>query len=289
MLVLNNVNVLFKSENQERFVGTSYDHVLHNVSFEIKPGQCLGILGESGSGKSTIGRVLSGMLKPQSGFVLFKGQEVYGSGLRTLTKTKGMRDLKSCISVVFQDYTTSTNPRFKIKDILSEGLAVARKKDGSHSGTETLEKTTTHEGLMELVGLDCDLLKRYPHELSGGQLQRVCIARALACQPQIILFDEAISSLDAHTQVQVMDLLHVLKSQLDLTYVFITHDLSSITYLCDEVIFLKDGHITESCAVSELWKTTDEYAHQLLHSMIDIYEVEKGDDKLISKVHCETV
>lgn len=283
MLVLDNVNVLFKSENQERFVGTSYDHVLHDVSFAIKPGQCLGILGESGSGKSTIGRVLSGMLKPQSGSVLFQGQEVYGNGLRTLTQTKGMRDLKSCISVVFQDYTTSANPRFKIKEVLSEGLAVARRKNGSPSHTKTLEMTTTHEGLMKLVGLDPQLLKRYPHELSGGQLQRVCIARALACQPQIILFDEAISSLDAHTQVQVMDLLQSLKDQLDLTYVFITHDLSSITYLCDEVIFLKDGYITESCAIDDLWQTTDEYAHQLLHSIIDIYEVQKGDDKTVNE------
>ena len=110
---------------------------------------------------------------------------------------------------------------------------------------------------MEMVGLSADFLDRYPHELSGGQLQRVCIARAVACEPEIILFDEAISSLDAHTQVQVMDLLIDLKEKLNLTYVFITHDLTSVTYLCDEVLFLYRGHITECRPVRELGKTTD--------------------------------
>ena len=106
---------------------------------------------------------------------------------------------------------------------------------------------------MEMVGLSADFLDRYPHELSGGQLQRVCIARAVACEPEIILFDEAISSLDAHTQVQVMDLLIDLKEKLNLTYVFITHDLTSVTYLCDEVLFLYRGHITE-CVRSGSWE-----------------------------------
>ena len=121
---------------------------------------------------------------------------------------------------------------------------------------------------MEMVGLSADFLDRYPHELSGGQLQRVCIARAVACEPEIILFDEAISSLDAHTQVQVMDLLIDLKEKLNLTYVFITHDLTSVTYLCDQVLFLYRGHITECRPVRELGKTTDEYARRLLRAIV---------------------
>ena len=110
---------------------------------------------------------------------------------------------------------------------------------------------------------------RYPHELSGGQLQRVCIARAVACQPEIILFDEAISSLDAHTQIQIMDLLHDLKEKLGLTYIFITHDLTSVTYLCDDVLFLYHGRITEHIPVSRIAETKDDYARKLLASIIE--------------------
>lgn len=165
---------------------------------------------------------------------------------------------------MFQDYTTSTNPRFKIKDIIAEGLFVYKKRTKKNID---LKKEIVH--LLEMVGLDETFLNRFPHQLSGGQLQRVCIARAVACQPEVILLDEAISSLDAHTQVQVMDLLKELKEKLNLTYIFITHDLTSITYLCDEVVFLKDGKITESLKVKDLNKTTDEYAKKLIHSIIE--------------------
>lgn len=120
-----------------------------------------------------------------------------------------------------------------------------------------------------LVGLNDSYANRYPHELSGGQLQRVCIARAVACQPEIILFDEAISSLDAHTQVQIMDLLRELKEKLGLTYIFITHDLTSVTYLCDDALFLYHGRITEHIPVSHIAQTKDEYAKKLLASIIE--------------------
>ena len=126
--------------------------------------------------------------------------------------------------------------------------------------------------LLKLVGLDETFLDRFPHELSGGQLQRVCIARAVACKPQLILFDEAISSLDAHTQVQVMDLLMELKDQLGLTYVFITHDLTSVTYLCDQVLFLYKGKITEHIPVEKIAETSDPYARKLLDSIIEFDE-----------------
>ena len=131
---------------------------------------------------------------------------------------------------------------------------------------DRLEETNR---LLELVGLDPSYANRYPHELSGGQLQRVCIARAVACQPEIILFDEAISSLDAHTQVQIMDLLHDLKEKLGLTYIFITHDLTSVTYLCDDVLFLYHGRITEHIPVSCIAETKDNYARKLLASIIE--------------------
>lgn len=123
--------------------------------------------------------------------------------------------------------------------------------------------------LLQVVGLEDGMQDRFPHELSGGQLQRVCIARAIACNPELILFDEAISSLDAHTQVQIMDLLKELKESMGLTYVFITHDLTSITYMCDRVIFLFGGRITEQVEVERIGEVQDPYAKKLLRSIIE--------------------
>lgn len=218
MLEMNNICVSFRSERQDKIFGHSRQQVLFGVSLRVEKGTCLGILGESGSGKSTIGRVLCGLLRPDSGEVQLDGISVYAS-------RSGRRNLQNKLSVVFQDYTTSANPRFRVKEIIGEGLTVRERREGSK-----LDREKEIAYLLELVGLPSDFAKRFPHELSGGQLQRVCIARAVACKPEIILFDEAISSLDAHTQVQIMDLLRELKEKLGLTYIFITHDLTSITY-----------------------------------------------------------
>ena len=149
-------------------------------------------------------------------------------------------------------------------EIIAEGLAARERNQKIR-----LNRLEEINRLLELVGLNSSYANRYPHELSGGQLQRVCIARAVACQPEIILFDEAISSLDAHTQIQIMDLLHDLKEKLGLTYIFITHDLTSVTYLCDDVLFLYHGRITEHIPVSRIAETKDDYARKLLASIIE--------------------
>ena len=256
MLEMNNICVSFRSARQDKIVGHSRQQVLFGVSLRVEKGTCLGILGESGSGKSTIGRVLCGLLRPDSGEVQLDGISVYAS-------RSGRRNLQNKLSVVFQDYTTSANPRFRVKEIIGEGLTVRERREGSK-----LDREKEIAYLLELVGLPSDFAKRFPHELSGGQLQRVCIARAVACKPEIILFDEAISSLDAHTQVQIMDLLRKKKEKLGLTYIFITHDLTSITYLCDDVLFLYQGHVTEYMAVGRISETRDEYARRLLESIV---------------------
>ena len=237
MLKLDKICVSFRSERQDKIFGHTKQQILFDVSVDVKKGTCLGILGESGSGKSTMGRVLCGLLKPDSGNVLLNDIPVYAS-------KAGRRELQNKLSVVFQDYTTSANPRFRVRDVLKEGLYVRQRRDGMR-----LNQEKEINRLLELVGLSSDFAERFPHELSGGQLQRVCIARAVACNPEIILFDEAISSLDAHTQVQIMDLLLELKEKLSLTYIFITHDLTSITYLCDDVLFLYQGHVPEHLPV----------------------------------------
>lgn len=263
MLKLDKICVSFRSERQDKIFGHTKQQILFDVSVEVKKGTCLGILGESGSGKSTMGRVLCGLLKPDSGNVLINDIPVYAS-------KSGHRELQDKLSIVFQDYTTSANPRFRVRDILKEGLYVRQRKERMR-----LDQEKEINKLLELVGLSSDFAERFPHELSGGQLQRVCIARAIACNPEIILFDEAISSLDAHTQVQIMDLLLVLKEKLSLTYIFITHDLTSITYLCDDVLFLYQGHVTEHLSVKRINETKDTYAKKLLESIV-VFETEEA-------------
>lgn len=262
MLELKNINVSFRSERQDKIFGRTRQQVLFDVSLAVKEGTCLGILGESGSGKSTMGRVLCGLLKPDSGEAVLDGVSVYAS-------RAGRQNLQNKLSIVFQDYTTSANPRFRIRDIIGEGLTVQERREG-----KKLDRKGETSRLLELVGLPADFADRFPHELSGGQLQRVCIARAVACKPEIILFDEAISSLDAHTQVQVMDLLRELKDRLGLTYIFITHDLTSITYLCDDVLFLYQGRVTENLPVERISETKDEYARKLLESIV-VFDTEE--------------
>lgn len=263
MLKLDKICVSFRSERQDKIFGHTKQQILFDVSVDVKKGTCLGILGESGSGKSTMGRVLCGLLKPDSGNVLLNDIPVYAS-------KAGRRELQNKLSVAFQNYTTSANPRFRVRDVLKEGLYVRQRRDGMR-----LNQEKEIDRLLELVGLSSDFAERFPHELSGGQLQRVCIARAVACNPEIILFDEAISSLDAHTQVQIMDLLLELKEKLSLTYIFITHDLTSITYLCDDVLFLYQGHVTEHLPVKLINETKDTYAKKLLESIV-VFETEEA-------------
>ncbi|OUP67424.1 peptide ABC transporter ATP-binding protein [Anaerotruncus colihominis] len=262
MLELKNICVSFRRERQDKIFGHTRQQVLFDVSLHVKRGTCLGILGESGSGKSTMGRVLCGLLRPDSGEAMLDGISVYGS-------RAGRRNLQNKLSVVFQDYTTSANPRFRVRKIIGEGLTVQERREGGR-----LDRDKETDSLLKMVGLSPDFAGRFPHELSGGQLQRVCIARAVACLPEVIVFDEAISSLDAHTQVQVMDLLRELKDRLGLTYIFITHDLTSITYLCDDVLFLYKGHVTEYLPVNRISEVKDDYARRLLESIV-VFDTEE--------------
>ena len=165
MLELKDICVSFRSERQDRIFGYTRQQVLFDVSLSVNKGTCLGILGESGSGKSTMGRVLCGLLRPDSGEVLLDGVPVYGS-------RAGRRNLQNKLSVVFQDYTTSANPRFRVRDVIGEGLAVRERRE-----KRRLERPREIARLLELVGLPADFAGRFPHELSGGQLQRVCPCR----------------------------------------------------------------------------------------------------------------
>lgn len=261
LLEAKNIFVSFKKENQTSFFGKERQEVVKDVSISLKKGECLGIIGESGSGKSTFGKTLIGLLTPDKGDVTVNGISLYGKSSRD-----EKRKVKQAVSVVFQDYTSSANPRFRIKDIIGESLRVIEKRENIK-----IDKKKRTEELLELVGLNKNFINRYPHELSGGQLQRVCIARAVATNPEIILLDEAISSLDASTQTQVMDLLKNLQKEFGFSYIFITHDLPSVTYMCDRVIFFYDGKIVEQVDdIYMLSEVKSSYAAKLLHSILEI-------------------
>ncbi|MGW8425194.1 ABC transporter ATP-binding protein [Peribacillus simplex] len=223
--------------------------ILNNISFECGSGECLGIIGESGSGKSTLGRLLIGIEKPDRGTVLFQGENV------------GDRKVRSGnISAVFQDYKSSINPFFTVEEAIMEPLKIKSK----------VKKVIQNriDNLLNQVGLNPSYRKRYPHELSGGEVQRVCIARAISTEPKCILLDEAISSLDVSVQVQVLELLKELKNLYNMSYVFITHDIQAAAYICDRVMIFKNGQIEEVIKIEQLKNVQSEYARKLLDKLI---------------------
>ncbi|WP_157150475.1 ABC transporter ATP-binding protein [Brachyspira sp. SAP_772] len=260
ILEAKNIKVSFRKENQKKVFGKERQTVLNNVSFYLKKGECLGIIGESGSGKSTLGKVILGLQRPENGKVIIDNIDLYKY------KNKMNKKLRYDISVVFQDYVSSVNPRFTVMRTLDEAINVHTINTG-----EQLDKINRRNMAIELlnnVGLDESFLQRYPHELSGGQLQRICIARAVAVHPKIILLDEAVSSLDVSTQTQLMDYLIKLRNIYGFSYIFITHDLSTITYLCDRVLFFNSGNIVEEIDdIKNLNNVKTEYAIELLNSV----------------------
>lgn len=223
--------------------------VLSNISFQWTPGECLGIIGESGSGKSTLGKLMLGIQKPNSGTILWNGKAV--------TDHKNRR---GSISAVFQDYTSSINPFYTVEKALLEPLL--------HIGASGKPPYPVLDSLLEQVGLDSSCRGKYPHELSGGEAQRVCIARALSTKPQCILFDEAISSLDGSVQMQILELLKELSSTEKMGFIFITHDIGAAAYLCSRLIIMQDGTIREIVHTDQLKSVETSYAKKLLNSVI---------------------
>ncbi len=224
-----------------------------DVSFQIAAGETVGLVGESGCGKSTLGKTLLRLVNPTSGRILFDGQEVGGLSERAL------RQYRRSVQMVFQDPFASLNPRHTVAEILGGPLAV-------HGVGDRKSRIGQTQDALDRVGLPRDALKRYPHEFSGGQRQRLGIARALILQPRLVICDEPVSALDLSIQAQILNLLSRMKADLGLSYLFISHDLSVVRYFADRVLVMYLGRIVESGSWRSLWSRP---LHPYTRALID--------------------
>ncbi|WP_263408185.1 ATP-binding cassette domain-containing protein [Terriglobus tenax] len=206
--------------------------VVDKVSLSIARGETLGLVGESGSGKSTVARMMLRLIEPTSGSVHFDGVDVLGAG------RAGMHALRRRMQIVFQDPYSALNPRMRVRQILLEPCAI-------HGAPEGVDPQKRVRGLLREVGLDESALERYPHEFSGGQRQRINIARALMLRPEFLILDEPVSALDVSVGAQVVNLLRDLQKNYGLTYLFISHSMPLVRYLCDRVAVMQKGRLVE--------------------------------------------
>ena len=230
--------------------GTS--RVVNDVSFSIRCGETLGLVGESGSGKSTVARMLLRLVEPTSGSVHFDGTDVLAANKSDL------RALRQRMQMVFQDPFAALNPKMRIREIVGEPFAI-------HGGYSREAVKTRVAELMHEVGLDSDVLNRYPHEFSGGQRQRINIARALALKPEFLALDEPVSALDVSVGAQVINLLRDLQRTHGLTYLFISHSMPLVRYLCDRVAVMEKGRLVEIGDVLQVCEhPREEYTQRLI-------------------------
>jgi oligopeptide/dipeptide ABC transporter ATP-binding protein len=226
----------------------NYVRAVDNVTISLRRGECLGLVGESGCGKTTLGKTILHLEKATDGRVLFDVSREAGGQFQNITLLHGKRlkRLREKLQIVFQDPSTSLNPRMLVKNIIGEALAIHR----IDRGRARLERVI---GLLKAVGLNEDHLMRYPHEFSGGQRQRIAIARALATSPDFIILDEPTSALDVSVQAQILNLLIDLKNELNLTYLFITHHLLVVEHISDRIAVMYLGKIVEIAPTADLF------------------------------------
>ena len=247
-----------KNESTEKVV-----KAVDNVSFELFEGETLGLVGESGSGKSTIAKIITGLVRPTNGEIFYNNLSLYNSKRKyQIDKSRGQ------VQMIFQDPYSSLNPRFKVRDIISEPIRLFQKN------INTSELTQNLYDLIDIVGMSRQSLDRYPHEFSGGQRQRISIARALATRPRLLICDEPTSALDVSIQAQVLNLLKDIQDELHLAMLFISHDLPVIRQMCNRIVVLKDGVVCETKESEELFNNPEHpYTQELIRLMPKIESI----------------
>ena len=247
----------------------SYVKAVDNVDFEVRRGEVFGIVGESGCGKSTLGKSICKLIEPTEGSIVLDGEEI------SKYTPKQMRPIRKKVQMVFQDPYASLNPRMSVRDIVAEPLII-------HGLTKTREETDKKVvELLRRVGLDDYHANRYPHEFSGGQRQRVGIARALAVQPQLIIADEPVSALDVSIQSQVLNLMNQLKRDMNLTYIFVAHDLSVVEHISDRVGVMYLGNFVEEGDKYSLYQNPLHPYTQALLSAVPIPDPKAKKERII--------
>lgn len=253
----NNQNKLVEIKNVSKYfrVNDGILKAVNNVNIDIYKGETLGLVGESGCGKSTFGKVLMGIYPPTTGKILYHGKKDMEINKKTLFSYAKMAQ------IIFQDPYSSLDPRMTVGSIIEEGMIIHNMYDKKKRQERVYE-------LLELVGLNKEHANRFPHEFSGGQRQRIGIARALAIEPEFIVCDEPISALDVSIQSQIINLLHDLQKKLNLTYLFIAHDLNIVKYISDRIAVMYLGNIVELATSDELYaKTLHPYSQALLSAV----------------------
>lgn len=247
-------------------------HAVDNVTFDIEKGKTIGIVGESGCGKSTLGKTLMRLYTPTSGEVIYKGQDIASMPLKQFKK-----EYRSNIQMIFQDPYASLDPRMNVLQLVEEPIRVQNPKLSKKEVEEQAQE------MMDLVGLAKRLETSYPHELDGGRRQRIGIARALSLHPEFIVCDEPVSALDVSIQAQILNLLQDLQADRGLTYMFITHDMSVVKHISDEIAVMYLGQMIEKCDAKEIFSNTIHPYSQALLSAIPIPDVHKKKERMVLK------
>lgn len=246
-----------------------YVHAVSGVSLYVKPGEILGLVGESGCGKSTLGRTILKLVEPDQGQILFKGRDI------THLNSNEMRPLRKDMQIIFQDPYASLNPRMPVGAAIQEPLLV-------HNIVPKNKRRERVMELLEMVGLNADTYDKYPHEFSGGQRQRIGIARALSVNPQLIIADEPVSALDVSIQAQIINLLSDLQKKLNLSMIFIAHDLKVVEHISNRIIVMYLGKVMETFDSQNLFKAKHPYTQSLL-SAIPIPNPQAKKNRIILK------
>lgn len=245
-------------------------HAVDDVTFGIEQGRTMGIVGESGCGKSTLGRMLVHLEESTGGQIIFNDEDVTQLG------KNDMKKFREHAQMIFQDPYSSLDPRYTVEDSIKESLMIS----GKYNRTQALEKT---QELMDLVGIAPRLRLSYPHELDGGRRQRVGIARALALDPEFIVCDEPVSALDVSIQAQILNLLKKLQQDHNLTYMFITHDLSVVKHISDDICVMYLGQLVETCSSHELFEKQYHPYTKALLSAIPSVNIRRKMNRIVLK------